>query len=438
MSPPSSSERIGSKLDARRIEQRLSHLREFVEQDAAGVASTSRSDRIFCAVPTSYSVGAHSPSYIAFEARTSGLGAVGSMDELSIDASGELYEACKTVGIGSTFGFCLEVSFDAAPIKEILPSEPDGTTLSRIELYGVPFTSRDHIQQFLRPIQDARNARQRKQTGRLNKAISSLGLGSLEYDSEVLSATNSGGSVTDLHLMLALARRIVKRKKSEAELTAFLRESVGISLTDEHAQELVAAEGQSRAYRLAELLKERFIGEIALSPNRSECVSVADVVSFASEVGAIPCFRLADLPQDAETLQSLLDGLVQMRFAGISFAPADLSAEQVQQLHAAALERELLELPATSRYGGNESGQENLALPALSESEHGHLLRNSWALVAHQQLEACNPRLGLLAAGNPFFELTVPERAAKYAELGKQIEPANPESACEQLKESLM
>jgi hypothetical protein len=433
-----SDDRVGSKLNARRVEQRLSHLREFVRNDTEGVASTQQDERVLCSLPTFYSLGAHSPSYVAYEARKAGLGAVGTIDELSIAAGDELYEACKILGLGSTFGFRLQVHFDHSPLKELLPSEPDGSTLAQIELYGVPFTARDHVQQFLRPIQDARNARQRKQLGRLNKALSHARLGSIDFDSEVLSLSASGGTVTDSHLMLALAKRVLKRNRSDDELGRFLRDSLKLAMDSEQFQRVTAAAGQRRAYVLAELLRERFLDEIRLAPNRSECVSAADAVSFALEVGAIPCFQLLFLPEEEVGLRRLLEGLSGAGFAAISLDPSFVADGQMERLHALSREQELLELPAAPPASHEiELSAAELTRGSRAGSGEAAFGEASWAIVAHQQLESCNPRLGLLAAGNPFYDRALPDRAGKYAELGRQIDPAEPESACEQLQNAL-
>jgi deoxyribodipyrimidine photolyase len=56
-----------------------------------------------------------------------------------------------------------------------------------------------------------------------------------------------------------------------------------------------------------------------------------------------------------------------------------------------------------------------------------HLLDATWALFAHERLANHDPRLSLFAADNPVAGLQLDERVARYAAIGRRIDPWRPD-----------
>ncbi len=188
-----------NQLEAGERSARLEALKTVVEENIGGIRDVAPSEEVNNHVHTHYSFSPYSPTTAAYMARKSGLMAVGSVDHDSIGAAEELTDAAAVLGIGSTVGAELRVSFAETKFGERRLNNPDSVGLAYIVLHGVPQSGVTRLRAYLEPLQRVRHERNRRQLDGLNTILRSAGIDPLDYDSDVLplSWADRGGSVTE-------------------------------------------------------------------------------------------------------------------------------------------------------------------------------------------------------------------------------------------------
>ena len=199
------------KLNSGSRDQRISAAFESGELIEKEGLYPDMTDEVNNHIHTSFSFSPYSPSKAAFMARSSGLKAAGSVDHDSISAAKEMVEACKAFGIGSTVGFELRVNFSGTFLEEKKINNPDQLNSGYIVIHGVPHDRIDEVEQWLKPVNEERNKRNRKEVENLNSVLPSGLLELLDFDRDVypISEAVNGGSITERHILCALSNRII-------------------------------------------------------------------------------------------------------------------------------------------------------------------------------------------------------------------------------------
>src|SRR5208337_5228348 len=97
-------------------------------------------------------------------------------------------------------------------------------------IHGVPARSVDLIGKMLRPIQEARELRGRRMVEGMNTLLPRYGLRALDWQSDVrsLSRADDGGTITERHILFAVAAAIVAKAGRGPALLDFLRTALGV------------------------------------------------------------------------------------------------------------------------------------------------------------------------------------------------------------------
>ena len=133
------------------------------------------------------------------------------MDHDSIAGAGEFIAAGRILSLPTTIGAECRSSFAATKLAGRRINNPDQDTVAYIALHGVPHSQIDALQEFFQPIQKARGLRNRRMTARLNDLLAPADL-TLDYDADILplSQAAEGGSVTERHLLYAVALKLLQ------------------------------------------------------------------------------------------------------------------------------------------------------------------------------------------------------------------------------------
>lgn len=157
-------------------------------------------------IHTTYSFSPYSPAAAIYGAREAGLCTAGIIDHDSVGGAWEFMEAGKLAGIPTTVGVELRVRFDETPFLHRRTNNPDQDGLSYMLIHGIPHENLSKVQAWFAPLREARNLRNQKMVDRINRLYGPQGV-SLDFARDVLplSMYHDGGTVTERHLMLALA-----------------------------------------------------------------------------------------------------------------------------------------------------------------------------------------------------------------------------------------
>ncbi|MGE4453355.1 MAG: PHP domain-containing protein [Sphaerochaeta sp.] len=392
-------------------------------------------------VHTTYSFSPYEPAAAAYAAWKAGLGIVGSIDHDSIGAALEMMEAAQHIGIASTVGFELRASFLDTPLGDRKLNNPDSIGIAYMCVHGVPKQHIATVEEFLKPVQVIRNQRNKAQVEALQALVGKYGF-DLDFERDVLplSRADKGGSVTERHILYAMANQSISMFGKGEKLVHFLKKDLGLTLAGTVQDWLLDKDNPHYAYDLLGVYKSTFLPRFFIQPSKEECLDVREVVSFANSIGAIAAYAyLGDVAESvtgdkkAEQfedafLEDLLDLLVDIGFPAVTYMPPRNTKEQMLRLQKLAKERNLMEISGVDI----NSSRQSMNCPELLEPTARHLVDAAWALVAHEKLASCDDKLGLFHPENPMSGSSLEEKLKHYAALGRKMNAHDPYSLVEQ------
>ena len=424
--------------------QRISALRELGKSIRAGTLTRESTREVNNHVHTTYSFSPYEPAMAAYKAWEAGLQIVGSIDHDSISAAEETLFAGSELGIATTVGFEVRCSFKNTPLGNRKINNPDSRGIVYMCVHGVPSDKIGACREFLKPINSVRNKRNRAEVAALNKLISGYGLPSLDFDRDVytLSKSDEGGSITERHILAALAGKIIKELGKGDPIIDFLEKVLKLTLNEKARRMFLDTENPHYLYDLLGTLKGSFLPEFFIQPEPEETISAKKVVEFARSIGAIPAYAyLGDITEsptgdkkaekfEDSYLDELFSILHETGYTAVTYMPPRNTKEQLLRVQELAAKYGLMEISGVDI----NSSRQIFNCPEMLQPEFVHLLDSAWALVAHEKLASANPDLGLFQPENPLAGKTITERIAVYAEIGRQLNPYSLEIPLEDIK----
>ncbi len=388
-------------------------------------------------VHTTFSFSPYSPSGAAFAAWKDGLQAVGLMDHDSISGADEMLEACKVMNIASTIGFEIRVNFSGTSVEGLRTNNPDSKNISYITVQGVPSDKFKEVENFLNPVKEERNIRNKKEVDNLNKLISVHGIEKIDFEKDVLGKSMSafGGSVTERHILAALSEKLISKFGKGKPVVNFLENKFNISLSPIIKGFLLDKENPHYLYDLLGTMKGDFLLEFFIQPNETECLPVSKVVNFANSIGAIPAYSyLGDVAEsptgdkkaqafEDSFLDKLMDEVKKIGFKAITYMPPRNTRAQLDRIQSICKKHNFMEISGVDI----NSSRQIFNCPPILEESNRHLIDSTWALIAHEKLTGKDKSLSLFSNSNPIADLPLQERIDLYNAIGREIDKKNPE-----------
>jgi hypothetical protein len=390
-------------------------------------------------VHSTYSFSPYTPSDIPVKAKAAGLGTVGIMDHDSVSGCEEFLEACKRVDIAATIGFEMRVNMNGTTMEGRKTNNPDEPNISYIAMHGIPRNQLGTVEAFLKPIHEARIARDRREVEKLNIVLAERSAPTLDFDKDVIAISEAanGGSITERHILYALSLKLIEEHGKGEWLVGFVEGRMKVPLAGTLKELLLDTENPHYAYDLLGAFKSSLVPEFFICSDYDECISVHDAVKFGNGIGAIPAYAyLGDVGEsptgdkkaekfEDDFLDELVPELKQIGFKAITYMPPRNTKEQLLRLQKLCQENGLMEISGVDI----NSSRQSFNCPILLEPEFRHLADAAWALIAHEKLAASDPKLALFNVDNPLAGEPLEVRVARYAEIGKRTDHARPEEA---------
>lgn len=393
-------------------------------------------------VHTIYSFSPYTPSMAALRAREAGLTVVGSVDHDSAAGAAEMAAAAAAVGLGSVTGFeCRvyvhsadEVAEGRAPFHSRKLNNPDTAGIAYMTVQGIPASARDEVAEYLKPIREARLKRTAKMVDNANEILARLGAPLIDVEADIVGRSQflHGGTVTERHLLAAMADKLIEHFGRGESLVEGLGE-LGLNLSSKVKAQLGDTDNPHLTFDLLGVMKAEFLDQIYVVPERTqdggECPTMAEVIGFATSIGAIPCYAyLGDVTasptgdKKAEKFEDdFIDDLVaylgEIGMPAITYMPPRNTAEQMARIAELADANGLLEVSGVDI----NTPRQVFNCPELQRPELDHLNDATWAMVAHEQLAEHDRALGLFAEASPLAGLPLKERVQRYSAVGRAL-----------------
>jgi len=328
-------------------------------------------------IHTTYSFSPYSPTAAVYAARAEGLATCGIVDHDSIGGAEEFVAAGRIVGIPTTVGIETRVSFAGTPLRDRRTNNPDQTGVSYMVLHAVPHENIGKVQAYFAPLRERRNARNRAMVERINALYRADGV-SLDFERDVLplSQVRDGGSATERHLMLALAKQLLALGKAK------LPEGAG-------DYETMLAE-----YDLVGALKKDCIPKVFVDAT-DECPKLEEFVRFAAEVDGILAYAyLGDVTASVtgdKKAQKFEDDYLDELFGvingagvrAVTYMPTRNTQEQILRLRALCERYGMLQI----RGEDINSPRQKFVIEKMKEAQFANLIANTWRLIRHENGE---------------------------------------------------
>lgn len=346
-------------------------------------------------IHTFYSFSPYSPSKAVWLAYLAGLKTAGIMDHDSVSGSKEFIRAGEIVGIATTNGVECRASFEKTKIAGRRINNPDQKGVAYIAIHAIPHRNIDKVSEFFAPYRQERNKRNRAMTQKIND-ITGGGDLFLDFDRDILpiSKANEGGSITERHLLYALALKITQKYGKGAPVLDLL--SVLDIEADKRAKEYLSDSSNPHyEYDLLGVLKGNMVEKFYIDA-ASECPDVRDIIAFSKSIGAICAYAyLGDVGESVtgdkkaqkfedEHLELLFDELKEIGFDAVTYMPSRNTAAQLDRV------RGLCDKYGFMQISGEDinSPRQSFICPQLEKPEFENLVKSTWELIRHEREKA--------------------------------------------------
>ena len=405
-------EDINEKLNSPTREERLTALRE----SADNLQRLPRKTDVNNHIHTIYSFSPYSPTKAVWCAYQAGLSAAGIVDHDSVAGAEEFIRAGEIMNLPITIGFELRTTHLSTTLGNKRTNNPDQNGISYLTFHGVPHTRLAAVSEFLKPINKAREKRNRLMVARLNELLAV----SLDYDLDVLPLSQSaeGGSVTERHILYALAIKL--KENYQNDLVTYLKDIINV---DQTAQtKLEAQDDPYFLYDLLGVLKSELVGKFYLPADDKECPDISTLVDFANTNGIILAYpylgdigvsvtgdKKAQIFEDG-FLDELFEVLKDLGIRAVSYMPTRNTREQLLRL------KNLCERHQMFQISGEDinSPRQSFICAALADPLFSNLIDNTWALIGHEKAATQD-----LSQSFVNLDLPLEEKIIYFRDIGK-------------------
>ena len=375
------------ELNAASKEERLENLRAAV---ADATFPEAVPQYINNHIHTIYSFSPYSPTAAVFAAKEAGLCTAGIVDHDSLSGAREFLAAAEIVDMPVTVGMECRVSFAGTPFSDIRLNNPDQVGVAYMTIQSVPHGRIEELNDFFAPFRARREERNRKMIERLNGLLSDF---SLDYDTDVrpLSMWQEGGSVTERHLMFALARKMTEIYGREQALIDALA-ALGVSLSEKQTAQMSDAENVHYEYDLLGILKSAFVEKIYIDAT-DECPSLPQMVEKCREVDAFLCYAYLGDVGDSVTgdkkaqkfeddyLDELFAFLEESGVRAVTYMPSRNTREQLLRLRALCEQYDFFQVSGEDI----NSPRQSFVIKAMEDPLFANLIEATWTLIEHEK-----------------------------------------------------
>jgi hypothetical protein len=424
MSPAETAECI-EQLNAPQVAARLQAIRRLASAREPGAPSEDVNNHIH----TFYSFSPYSPAKSVWMSVLAGLATAGIMDHDSISGAEEFIAAGRVAGLATTVGLECRCDFAGTPLEGRRLNNPDQLSAAYVALHGIPHPRIPEVREYFRPLQAARNLRNRRMVERLNQVLARPEL-ALDFQRDVLPLSRHAedGTVTERHILFALALRLLQSHGQGQDLVAYLEQTLGLPLTARVRSYLLDPANPHYAYDLLGALKSDLV-EAFYVEAREECPGVRDILAFARGIGAISAYAyLGDIRESVTGdkkaqrfedgyLEELFQVIHELGFQAVTYMPNRNTAAQLERVQSLCARHDLLQVSGVDI----NSPRQSFACPELRQPQFRHLIEATWALIGHELEASRDPARGLFAPETVRRYPQLRERVAAFAALGRRL-----------------
>ncbi|HBN86481.1 MAG TPA: PHP domain-containing protein [Clostridiales bacterium] len=376
-------------------------------------------------IHTWYSFSPYSPTKAVMMAVKAGLATAGIMDHDSVAGVQEFLQAGQIAGLPVTCGMELRVSMKNTGLVGKRINNPDQIDVAYMAIHGIPHNRLQNVAEFCKPIFEQREIRNRKMIRRINE-ITGVYIGEMDYDKDVLplSKAHEGGSVTERHLLFALAGKMMSVFGKGPKVTAFLQDQMELYLSNKNVAFLDDPDNLYYQYDLLGTLKSGLVERFYIPANDIECPDVKEVLGFVDEIGAVSAYAYLGDVKDSVTgdkkaqtfedgyLNELFSELKRLGFHAVTYMPSRNTLQQLQRVKILCNTFGLAEISGEDI----NSPRQKFICTALRDEKFQNLIRSTYALIQHEYMATLDKSLSLFSKESISKVPDLKKRVDQYAQ----------------------
>ena len=347
-------------------------------------------------IHTTYSFSPYDPTAAVYMAWQNGLKTAGIMDHDSAAGIREFLAAAEVIGMPVTCGVECRVDMSMTALNGKRINNPDQKSVAYVTMHGIPHQNIEAVDAFFAPYREKRNQRNRKMCENITELVKPYGL-SLDFDKDVLPLSNSakGGSVTERHILFALAKKITAIYQTPAEVIAFLVDEMKLALSQKVIDQIANGDKTPDFYEYDILgaLKSNMVEKFYIDATE-ECPKVADFVEMVHKNGGIAAYAyLGDVGNSVtgdkkaqkfedDYLDELVEVIKEYGFDAITYMPTRNTPQQLARLTKLCDEHGFFQISGEDI----NSPRQSFRCKALDDPAFGHLIDATYTLIAYENM----------------------------------------------------
>lgn len=411
-------------LDKNTKEERLKGLSDMIQD---GVLEKHQlTEEVNNHIHTKYSFSPYTPAMAVVMAYAAGLSTAGIMDHDSISGAEEFIKAGELVGMSTTIGIECRADVSKTALNGRRINNPDQKSVIYMALHGVPHTQISKVTEFFAPYTEKRNIRNRKMVENINNLLAPYGI-EIDFEADVvpISYYKNGGSITERHLLYAVANKLIEKYGKGKALADFFKNDMKLTLSEKIEGFLCDEENVHYEYDVLGLLKSDLISRIYVDAT-DECPDVKDVIAFSKEIGAVSAYAyLGDVGNSVtgdkkaqkfedDYIELLFDTISEIGFDAVTYMPSRNSKEQLARIMSLCDKYNLFQISGEDI----NSSRQAFICEKLREPEFKHLIDSTWALIGHEKMATKDLSLGMFAKDAKTKYPDIKQRVQYYKTIG--------------------
>ncbi|MFA6947607.1 MAG: PHP domain-containing protein [Eubacteriales bacterium] len=343
-------------------------------------------------IHTTYSFSPYTPAQAVQAAKRNGLTTAGIMDHDSSGGAKEFIAAGEHIGMPVTCGIECRVHMSNTRLNGRRINNPDQNSVAYVAMHGIPHQNIDNVNDWLAPYRAHRNERNDKMCLRITELVRPFGL-ELDFERDVMPISNFavGGSVTERHILFALAKKITARFPNPADVVEYLRGEMGLPISAKQEKMLLEADPKFYEYDILGLLKGNMVEKFYI-PATDECPDVRDFIDMVRTYGGISAYAyLGDVGESVtgdkkaqkfedDYINELFEVIREVGFDAVTYMPTRNSAAQLDLI------MRLCEKNGFFQISGEDinSPRQSFVCPAYENPKFDHLVTAAHTLIEYE------------------------------------------------------
>lgn len=373
-------------------------------------------------IHTSFSFSPYTPTSAIYYAALSGLSTAGIMDHDSVGGCKEFVEAGRIIGMPVTVGFECRTSVKGTALEGLRLNNPDQKSVAYVTLHGIPHDNLDKCAALLAPLSAKRNERNVKMCAK----ISYLCGVDLDFERDVLplSQYKNGGSVTERHVLYALAKKLVN---DDRESSIKRVEELTVPMAEKTRAKLLYAPDNFFTYDVLGILKSHLVEKIYVDAEE-ELMHITEFTKIAHEVGGICAYAyLGDVTEsptgdkkaqkfEDDYLDKLFVCLKKFGFDAVTYMPSRNTKAQLERIINLCNEHSFFQISGEDI----NSPRQSFTCPAMAD--YPALFDSTYALIGHEKTATADVLNGMFTDKTIKLMPNLNERISFFSEIGRKEE----------------